>query len=168
MPSALSRHVRSILPRRDPASRALKWTCLWVIVACGDRDGAKLAKDAEARWCRAIDAWRHRSQRRPGEHAARAGQWLAAETAAGHTSGTGSGGSPRSIISMMFLRLARADESGIAEPSRMRHVCENLHRAGLTGINRNDSVGPGPTLLEQCPPQRAQPCPLVVPSKGCP
>jgi hypothetical protein len=22
----------------------LKWTCLWVIVACGDRDGAKLAK----------------------------------------------------------------------------------------------------------------------------
>ena len=90
-----------------------------MIVACGDRDGAKLAKDAEARWRRAIDAWRHRRQRRPGEHAVRAGQWLAAETAAGHTSGTG--GSPRSIISTMFLRLARADESGIAEPSRMRH-----------------------------------------------
>ena len=73
---------------------------------------------------------------------------------------------PKTIISMMFLRLARADESGIAEPSRMRHVCENLHRAGLTGINRNDSVGPGPTLLEQCPPQRAQPCPVSVPLSG--
>jgi DNA-binding transcriptional LysR family regulator len=44
MPSARSRHVRSILRRGDPASRALEWTCFWVIVACGDRDGAKLAK----------------------------------------------------------------------------------------------------------------------------
>jgi hypothetical protein len=149
MPSEPSRHVRSILPRRDPTSRAqvdlsLGDRCLW-----RPRRGQTGQSDDAASGA-AISTPGHTGAK-GGEHAARAGQWLAAETVAGHASGTGSGGSPRSVVSVMFLRLARADESGIAEPSRMRHVCENLHRAGLMpGVKRNDSVGPGPNLPVQC------------------
>jgi len=149
MPSEPSRHVRSILPRRDPTSRAqvdlsLGDRCLW-----RPRRGQTGQSDDAASGA-AISTPGHTGAK-GGEHAARAGRWRPQpRAAAGHTSGTCSGGSPRSIISVMFLRLARADESGIAESSRMRHVCENLHRAGHTGVKRNDSVGPGPNLPVQC------------------
>jgi hypothetical protein len=45
---------------------------LQVIVACGARGGARLAKDAETRWRRTINAWPHRRHKGPREHAARA------------------------------------------------------------------------------------------------
>ena len=142
MPSEPSRHVRSILPRRDPTSRAqvdlsLGDRCLW-----RPRRGQTGQSDDAASGA-AISTPGHTGAK-GGEHAARAGQWLAAETAAGHTSGTGSGGSPRSIISMMFLRLARADESGIAEPSRMRHA------KIFTGQGLRESTAP--TASGQDPP----------------
>ena len=43
---------------------------------------------------------------------------------------------------MLFSRLARADDSGIAELFLRRYGCENPYRAGLTGIRRNYAFAP--------------------------
>jgi hypothetical protein len=43
-----------------------------MIVACGDRADAKLAKDAETRWRRAVDAWPHRRHATNSAHLAQA------------------------------------------------------------------------------------------------